>query len=564
MLAISLTFPAKRFHATPWGRQVNEGAIEWPPSPWRLLRSLLAVWHHKFPDVPEAEVRDLIERLAPPPSFCLPRAAQGHTRHYMPLVNGDKTKVFDTFVAIGPDDPVVAVWPDVELTPSLRELLRRLLAAMTYFGRAESWVCGDLPEGGPGVMDVVPLDLGQEPPSNYALVRTLVPMLTNEYAVWYTRTREQHRQRKLDELIAAAQAKCKPRENVKLSKKDELAINESLPPTLFDALHADTSTLRKAGWNLPPGSRWVNYARPANAFSPVACAPRRVPHSGDRPTVVRFAVCGPVRPLLTEAVLLGERVRTLLMGCSKKVRSDANTATVFSGKQADGTRLDEGHRHAHFLSEAAGGDGRISHLTIFAPSGFDAEDELAFGRLAACGLWGKEGYDLQLVLLGIGQAADFGGLDDKAGHSQILGESSVWISRTPFVPPRHLKITRAEARVPDRRAEATIRELCGLIRLELARREQFASLAERVQIELLVGHNRAGTHLGGHFTTWLKFRRERLTGGGSKAGSFAFGFRLSFPDCVRGPIALGYGCHFGLGQFVPEDHGEDLSGSKAR
>ena len=112
MLAISLTFPAKRFHATPWGRQVNEGAVEWPPSPWRLLRSLVAVWHHKFPDVTEPEIRDLVERLTPPPLFCLPSAAQGHTRHYMPLVSGEKTKVFDTFVAVEPDEAVVAVWPE--------------------------------------------------------------------------------------------------------------------------------------------------------------------------------------------------------------------------------------------------------------------------------------------------------------------------------------------------------------------------------------------------------------------------------------------------------------------
>ena len=116
--------------------------------------------------------------------------------------------------------------------------------------------------------DVVPLDLGQEPPSDCELVRTLVPMSADEHVAWYTQTREQHRLCKLDELIAAAKAKGKPPEKVKLSKKDALAIEESLPATLFDALHADTSTLRKAGWNQPPGSRWINYARPANAFSP--------------------------------------------------------------------------------------------------------------------------------------------------------------------------------------------------------------------------------------------------------------------------------------------------------
>ncbi len=552
MLAISLRFPAKRFHATPWGRQVNEGTVEWPPSPWRLLRSLVAVWHHKLPDVPEGEVRDLIDRLTAPPHFCLPSAAQGHTRHYMPLVNGARTKVFDTFVVVDPFDAVVAVWPDVALMPAHRDLLRRMLAAMTYFGRAESWVYGELLEEAPDGAETIPLELGQEPPPNFELARTLVPISADEHAAWYGHTREQRRRQKLDELISVAKAKGKPPEKVKLSKKDDLAIDVSLPATLFDALHADTSELRKAGWNMPPGSRWINYARSVKAFSPMAGVGRSVRHATNRPIVARFAVCGPVRPLLTEAVLIGERARTVLMGCSKKVRSDANAAPVFSGKQADGTATNEGHRHAHFLSEAARGDGRISHLTIFAPNGFDAEDELAFGRLATCGIWGKDGYDVQLVLIGVGQAADFGGFDEKAGHSRILAESRTWISRTPFVPPRHLKIARAEARNLDRRAEATLRELRSLVRLELARREQFVALAERVEIEPLVGKNRAGTNLGGHFTTWLKFRRERFTGAGKKAGSSAFGFRLTFPEPVRGPIALGYGCHFGLGLFVAD------------
>jgi len=32
-----LTFPWGRYHANPWGRHVNEGAVELPPSPWRPL-----------------------------------------------------------------------------------------------------------------------------------------------------------------------------------------------------------------------------------------------------------------------------------------------------------------------------------------------------------------------------------------------------------------------------------------------------------------------------------------------------------------------------------------------
>ncbi len=597
MLAISLKFPAKRFHATPWGRQVNEGAVEWPPSPWRLLRSLVATWHHKFPDVPEADVRELIEQLASPPRFALPPASQGHTRHYMKFGSnkdfpgGKPSLVFDTFIAVEPDDAVTAVWPDVTLTTAQRDLLDRLLRSMSYFGRAESWVCCQVTEQVPGSVDVEPLDVGFEPAEGRELVRTLVPVLAEEHVAWFSQTREQHRQRKLAEQIAAAQVKGKPVDKLKLSKKDEQMIDDGLPATLFDALHADTAELRKAGWNQPPGSRWINYARRADAFSPQPQRRRRVRQSKELPTVARFAVCGSVRPLLTDAIIIGEQVRRVVMGCSKKVRADGNAASVFSGKRDDGSPLDAGHRHAQFLCEAASGDGRISHVTIFAPMGFDADDERAFTRLAHSGVWGRDGYELQLVLLGVGRSEDFGGINEKAGQSKLLATASVWESRTPFVLTRHLtqkRMPSAEAIAADPKLQAGLIEA---VRWELAQREQFKAVARDVLIEPLFGGRQfgagskveateadglgahltglkgetglkieatkcGGTMLGAHFTTWLKFRRERLNGGGSKAGSSGFGFRLTFrdehgqPQPVTGPIALGYGCHFGLGTFV--------------
>ena len=47
MPTLLLRFPGRRYHATPWGHHVNEGLIEWPPSPWRLLRALLATGYAK-------------------------------------------------------------------------------------------------------------------------------------------------------------------------------------------------------------------------------------------------------------------------------------------------------------------------------------------------------------------------------------------------------------------------------------------------------------------------------------------------------------------------------------
>ena len=138
VLSIELRFLSGRYHATPWGHHVNEGAIEWPPSPWRLLRALTAVWKLHFPDVSAAEVGELLLCLTDPPVFHLPQASVGHTRHYMPLYRSDKTTlVFDTFVALDQSAPVYIQWPDTALSAAQMRLLRRLTENLHYLGRAE-------------------------------------------------------------------------------------------------------------------------------------------------------------------------------------------------------------------------------------------------------------------------------------------------------------------------------------------------------------------------------------------------------------------------------------------
>src|SRR5258708_11050641 len=101
MIAIEFRFLAGRYHATPWGHHVNEGVVEWPPSPWRLLRALVATYYRARPsNVTEGHLRRILEELAKPPSFHLPPAASAHTRHYDLANRG--IKFFDTFVTLDP------------------------------------------------------------------------------------------------------------------------------------------------------------------------------------------------------------------------------------------------------------------------------------------------------------------------------------------------------------------------------------------------------------------------------------------------------------------------------
>ena len=111
-ITIAVRFLAGRYHATPYGHHVNEGLIEWPPSPWRLLRALISVGYTSGAwsgAGPPTVARGLIEKLsAELPHYHVPSAIGAHSRHYMPVgVLDSKTKiekttlVFDTWARVG-------------------------------------------------------------------------------------------------------------------------------------------------------------------------------------------------------------------------------------------------------------------------------------------------------------------------------------------------------------------------------------------------------------------------------------------------------------------------------
>ena len=100
--------------------------MAWPPEPWRLLRTLIAVWWRKGDRArwSEDDLARLIDTLAATlPEYSLPEGAiHAHTRHYMPTGGLDKgrpktTLVFDAFVRLPGGATLVASWPRVTLKP---------------------------------------------------------------------------------------------------------------------------------------------------------------------------------------------------------------------------------------------------------------------------------------------------------------------------------------------------------------------------------------------------------------------------------------------------------------
>lgn len=535
MLSIEVTFPAGRYHATPWNQHVNEGVVEWPPSPWRLFRALVATRHRKAAnEISEQQLAAVLEELAVAlPNYTVPRGSAAHTRHYMPLYKGATTKVFDTFIHVPPSARLHITWPEMELPEAHRDALVLLTRRMAYLGRAESWAEVRVlrSDEKPPKPNVVSLSDEQVLSGDEELTQVMVPLRPNELATWRSRTFEQELERLAGEKREKQRAKGKDPEKVKLSTADKKKLDAILPKSLLDALHAETGDLQKQGWSAVPGARWQAYSRPRDLLN---LAPPRQPRPSmpRLPTIARFAIASQVPPRLTEVVSVAERIRAALMS-----RSDAHP--VFSGRDANGELL-RGHQHAFVLPEANGAHGHISHVTLLAPMGFDAESRRAMDGLQK--VWGKDRYDVQLVLLGVGQPVDFGGTNLRAGQCPLLVESRSWRSRTPFVPTRHPKTTKAgQPKLDDTGLQI------GSPEHDLRRLLREAGFPQPVSVEPVLG-----TDLGGKMTRWLEFGTERHAGKGRRAAGSGVGFKMVFPHPVRGPIALGYGAHFGLGQAIPD------------
>ena len=202
----------------------------------------------------------------------------------------------------------------------------------------------------------------------------------------------------------------------------------------------------------------------------------------------------------------------------------------------------KGHAHAYIIPESIqalgrGRDGEVTHVTVYAPAGFGPREITALEALRkVCG----SGLEvLQLTLLGLGHPENFGGTDGARGESPLLAESHSWISRTPFIPTRHPKATRAGAPKLDPSGLQI-----GNPEHELRRHLGLAGFPEPVAIEPVFF-----TEITGERVEWSSFRRARITGDGRRAGSAGYGFRIEFLEAVRGPVALGYGAHFGMGGF---------------
>jgi len=529
MPTVKLRFPGGRYHATPWGHHVNEGLIEWPPSPWRLLRAMIACGFSSlgWTELPPEAVR-LIDKLsAVLPRYRLPPAGAAHSRHYMPYIEGRVQKtilVFDTWAEVG-DGELLVHWP-CQLDDDEADLFGRLVSALGYLGRSESWVEAQLIADSPQSWNAEPCSEGERRGPGWEQVSLLAAQSAADYDAWY-KTQIEQVLRPFQDLKQTAAIK----------KKKAQAV-EPYPPNLPACLTKDTAWWKDRGWSQPPGSQRVLYWRNSDCLQ--VAVPPQPKHVRSEP--VHFVLLAMTTPSGNRAALppceralpQAERFHRQLVAAAANGRRIP--CPEITGRGPHGEPLQSQHDHSHVLPLDLDNDGRLDHIAVYAKRGLGEIAQRAIRRVKRT--WAKGGVgDIQLAVVGLWREESgaplhrtlqlftgnlFDNLERLFGPP---GGAVVWKSATPFVPPRFLK----------KRGKNS---LLGQVNAELKAR----SLPEADQVIIDPDQTRLLRH----------FVRRRSRTALAPPVDVGFGLRLVFKEPIAGPLSLGYASHFGLGLFVAE------------
>lgn len=233
-----------------------------------------------------------------------------------------------------------------------------------------------------------------------------------------------------------------------------------------------------------------------------------------------FTLAASELPDVVLALPFAEQVRRALI----RNRVDTSHSEAIVGKTVEGVPL-AGHLHAHYLATDEDGDGRLDHVALYAPCGFDRYDLVAIGALRTIFRRGNRP-DVQMVLTRMGEVSQF-------GDAPLFARSRRWRSVTPFSLPRFAN--RGGGKPPRPR---------DLPKVQFLRELKSRGLPEPISINRIDGYQTEKRPM----VRWLEFHARRFNG---TEGHGLAGFEMEFAEPISGPLALGFGCHFGLGLFLP-------------
>ncbi len=235
------------------------------------------------------------------------------------------------------------------------------------------------------------------------------------------------------------------------------------------------------------------------------------------PTALRWQLVGPALPSLGRALVLGESLRAAAMHAATRLGLPG-LPDAFHAHAPDG-----GHDHAHWLPEDRDGDGLVDHMLVYARSGMPPA--LLSALCTTERVFIDRVSEWNLVPVWMGRPADDG----------LFAPARAWRAMTAYVTPRW--------RRPRADEDPQAMQPLGQLQWEL-RQRGLPAVTRLVWRSASAG---ASSRLAAHAVqTATRTRRP--------PPNAAVGFpEIEFATPVPGPLALGFGAHFGLGLFVPMD-----------
>jgi CRISPR-associated protein Csb2 len=554
MTTIRLTFPWGRYYAHPWG--INPTRLreaEWPPSPWRLLRALVAAWFRTYRgQVPNADCIALIEALGNElPQIGIGKVSFGQTVHWQPNFGAasegkaevvkkrtenaeyKNTRHENHFVAVHGE--VLFRWSNLELLPVTRQLLESLLAELSYFGRAESLchaeVCSD---------ESHPKDIGwchsAFSGDGITAARKISASCRDVFC-------PNPRDFRITDLWARRAAGITPHApNAPAHLVDEI---------LSSDMKADgaitVSYQMPAGWP----EMWV-------VRTPRTARQTNKPAPSEGPKVAHY-LCFSLQcrvPLIPKFIVpLSERFRAAANHHLCSVHGDGTASFALMGHAKDRPADAKGdHQHAFYLPMSARNDakGFVSELHVWCPYGFtktEIEILLRINRLD----WGSGKYPVRPVLIAMAKEPP-----SDAPFSTGKTVSRVWRSASPFVPPRYFyrggkgKLTLKAKDQPEYQLVECLKAAGITTAGEIRRLSPPGRNPHDGQAQWDIVRTPGSEDPILNDTASVAVHRPGSSGGREKERRVGMFFEIEFAEPIALPVpALGHSSHFGLGLFIP-------------
>ena len=246
-----------------------------------------------------------------------------------------------------------------------------------------------------------------------------------------------------------------------------------------------------------------------------------LPIAAPRQCATLFRLVGTKLPPIAATAVVAERARRATLGRAKALFGENRIPPAISG-HVGSKALGSRHQHAFWLPYDMDGDSHIDRLVVHAPM-LDAAGLLAL-RTADIAIYSKSEHWRAVP----GREDD---LDEQRMTIPILAIDADWTSYTPYYRPWHAKR--------------------GFDQRDMLRREcELRGWPVPTEIEQL-----------GVGTPPPRWRWRRSSPPSTAKGIF---WRLVFEAPLSGPVALGYGCHFGLGLFEPTRYRRARIGDNAQ